>query len=589
MGSKTILERSSKTIFLIPEKNLTRDQRDQLTENGISVHKFKNGYRYANISIENLKLINEIIGRRNIEYDASLYAEVRYLRQQSKNIREAQKIKTMNKHELYKMARELNLEFPETYPPFLHQIRGLLFLWLVARAGLYYDAGLGKTYINALLIENMKKQGIAKNMLVICPANIIELGWMDDIYKYTDLKAKDGRVQSGSKREKVQNMETGEDIILQSFNGFRALTSYFRRKGAFDIICLDESSIVKNWTGGTTKAVKEAYCPRIVLASGTPAPNSYIEYFSQAWVIGQVLGNTLGAFREKYMFQPNVEKAPHFWVWKSNRHEERVLEKLDPYVIYAKQSEWIDAPDRMEVPLYYDLTPKQKKHYKEVEEEYFTIIEDEEIYIRSAMNIKAKLAQVINGFLFPNPTEENPNPDPIPIENPAEKTPKFVRMKEKVEQILANPENNIVIWARFKHDIKVIAKMLKKYNPAVVYGGTSPNKKIKELKRWKNDDLCRVIISNPKSTKFGHTWLKANYMFWFSVTESYEDYYQASMRNSRIGQEHKSVVDIRMIAIDTIDPDLYRAVEQKRDLRDVTFDRKGGRSGCTGNTELSQD
>lgn len=519
------------------------------------------------IGIENLRRVRKIIGK--VDYSEDLEKDVVKLRKIYKGIVSAQEIKTMTKTKLLELAKKEDINFSGT--PYEHQIRGVMFLWFVPKAGLYYDAGLGKMYIGLNLFANLREHGLAKKMLVLCPADIIEDSWLPDIEKFTTLDAVDCHVGVG-RQEKRELMRQAGDIFLQSYNGYMALSNYDYSKNPYDICFFDESSILKKPKSVISGAMRNTDVERVVLASGLPAPNKEAEYYSQMWIVGQVLGNTHGAFKDRYMMQPNAKDYKWLWVFKHGM-KDVLLSEIEPYTIFAKKQDWIDCPDRVPVDLFFPLAEEQKKHYYNLENQYFTLLKSgEKVRAKTELTLRGKLAQVVNGFLF---TEEGQPPKPLVKD--IKKLPKFVYLKNKVDSILANPDNNIIIWGRFRNDIEVMGDLLKEYKPAVVYGGVTRSKKGKELTRWVNDPSCRIIISHPKSTKFGHTWLKAGYMIWFSATESYEDYYQGSQRNDRIGQSKDQIVDIRMIAQGTIDKDIYDIIERKETASEFVKKIKGVR------------
>jgi len=548
---------------------MTRYQINELIQYGFQYNK-RWPYLRARANIANLLRVRKVLGR--VSYAKDLMPTIERLRKVHSNMKEAQKIKIMTKSELLALAKSLHVEFPsgKGIQQFEHQLRGVLYLWMVPRAGLYYDAGLGKTYIGTVLFDNLKRQGLAKRMLVITNTDLVDRAWIRDIHTFSNLSVIDAHQEVGVEK-KTAAMHTDHDICIQSYNGYRMLGKREHQKNEFEICFFDESSIMKNPDNKIVEAVRNTVSERLILASGLPAPNSEKEFYPQMQVIGDVLGCTHGAFKSHYMYQPRPD-LNWLWAFKPGKRDE-LLREIEPYTIFAKKQDWIDCPDRIGIDLVYSLSKEQRKHYEELEEDYFTyLFSGEKVRAANELTLRGKLAQVTNGFLISKVGEPA-----LPIAKDIFKLPKFVLMKKKVDEILSNPDNNIVIWGRFRNDIEKIQEMLKEYNPAVAYGGVTKTVKNRNLDRWENDSTCRVLISNPKSTKFGHTWLKAGYMIWFSATESAEDYYQANQRNDRIGQKKTQIVDIRMIAKGTIESLIYGAIDTKTGIANYIRKRKGVR------------
>lgn len=76
------------------------------------------------------------------------------------------------------------------------------------------------------------------------------------------------------------------------------------------------------------------------------------------------------------------------------------------------------------------------------------------------------------------------------------------------------------------------------------------------------------MIANPKSLKFGVTFTgptmtkNCTYAIYYSMTHSYEDYYQSKHRIYRKGQT-ESCTYIYLIAEESIDEDIYESIVRK--------------------------
>ncbi|MGW5736112.1 MULTISPECIES: DEAD/DEAH box helicase [Streptomyces] len=75
-----------------------------------------------------------------------------------------------------------------------------------------------------------------------------------------------------------------------------------------------------------------------------------------------------------------------------------------------------------------------------------------------------------------------------------EVSPKY---KEAVAIVAENAGKGrkTLVWTTFVRSLKTLAKMLEKYSPAVVYGGTPDRDE--QLRRFRDDPDCMVLISNP--------------------------------------------------------------------------------------------
>ena len=92
------------------------------------------------------------------------------------------------------------------------------------------------------------------------------------------------------------------------------------------------------------------------------------------------------------------------------------------------------------------------------------------------------------------------------------------------------------------------------------------------------DGTYQYLIANPQSAAHGLTFVNCSYAVYFSLTYSYELAKQSQDRIHRIGQDSKCTY-YYLIARDTIDEVVYKAVQEKKNLSEsVLFYLKNGNS-----------
>jgi SNF2 family DNA or RNA helicase len=57
----------------------------------------------------------------------------------------------------------------------------------------------------------------------------------------------------------------------------------------------------------------------------------------------------------------------------------------------------------------------------------------------------------------------------------------------------------VLVWSTFIGNLVALKKLLSPYNPAMIYGGTSQEDRILELKRFRTSSDCSVLLSNPQT------------------------------------------------------------------------------------------
>jgi SNF2 family DNA or RNA helicase len=75
-----------------------------------------------------------------------------------------------------------------------------------------------------------------------------------------------------------------------------------------------------------------------------------------------------------------------------------------------------------------------------------------------------------------------------------ELSPKY---QEAIAIIAANAAQGrkTLVWTTFVRSLTTLERLLEKYSPAVVYGGTADREE--QLRRFREDPACMVLISNP--------------------------------------------------------------------------------------------
>ena len=91
--------------------------------------------------------------------------------------------------------------------------------------------------------------------------------------------------------------------------------------------------------------------------------------------------------------------------------------------------------------------------------------------------------------------------------------------------------------------------------------------------RYQNDPKCRFFVGNPTTGGYGLTLTQAKYVVYYSNNYNLEVRLQSEDRAHRIGQT-KNVVYIDIIAKDTIDERIVKALKEKQYLSAKTLGDK---------------
>lgn len=139
---------------------------------------------------------------------------------------------------------------------------------------------------------------------------------------------------------------------------------------------------------------------------------------------------------------------------------------------------------------------------------------------------------------------------------------KYVALKAKE---ISESNGKLLVWSNFVGSLGSLKAALKPWNPAVVYGGVVADTRDSELKRFRSDPNCRVLISNPQTLGEGVSLHDVchNAIF-FDRTYNAGLYLQALDRIHRLGlpEDQETNVEI-LVSKGTIDERVSIRLDRK--------------------------
>ncbi|EMC91705.1 hypothetical protein BAUCODRAFT_79168 [Baudoinia panamericana UAMH 10762] len=249
-----------------------------------------------------------------------------------------------------------------------YQMEGLSFLQHMYRNGmpaiLGDEMGLGKTLQTLSLFEWLKENeadsGEKQPHLIVCPLSVLS-SWMNETKKWTDFKAvrfHGPRVERNQVKQELLGA-TDVDIIVTTYDTFKAEAGYFKRAFAYKYCVLDEGHKIKNEQSEVSEALQSLQAEYRLLLTGTPLQNNLKEMWALIhWLLPDVFpSDTAAAF--KAAFDLTQGKVSTTFMDDSRR----LLELL--MIRRMKSSPGVDLglPPKEEVLLYVPLTPMQRFWY----------------------------------------------------------------------------------------------------------------------------------------------------------------------------------------------------------------------------------
>lgn len=457
-----------------------------------------------------------------------------------------------------------------------HQKVAINFILKMKKVGLFLDMGLGKTLITLIALLNAKhRKDLTKHVLIVAPKNIALSTWESEIEKWNfPFKIKSlivnekGKPLSAQKRlEKYSQIKNEEpSIYIINRELVSNLVNYLENnklinKRLFEAIVVDESQSFKGYKSSRFLSLKKItpFSKYVILLSGTPAPNSYEDLFSQIYLLdnGKRLGKNISTYRNEFL----TCISPKFFKYEANNRQKEVIINRISDITMSMKNDAIRhlLPELTHNIVNIKLSDEERTKYDEFKKNEIVSMIDketgkvfEDIISKNSAILSAKLLQMASGFIYTNFDEQgNEVNQPIEINFHNKKI-------EALETILENVEGNVLIAYWFKAEREKIAKMLSEttYNYCVFDGNPE------DIKKW-NEGKYKVMLIQPMSAGHGlNLQHGGNHLVWYSLPFSLEAYAQTNARLYRQGQKNHVVIHY-LIVENTMDERVVKILNGK--------------------------
>ena len=435
------------------------------------------------------------------------------------------------------------------YEPHEYQSFATNYIEEHAISALLVDMGLGKTVITLTALLNLLFDSfLIHKVLVVAPLRVGLISWPDELKKWDHLKFLKSSVVIGTEMERLKALKTKADIYIINRENLEWLVSKSGYKFDFDTIVIDELSSFKNAKAKRHKALMlvRPYVKRIIGLTGTPASNGLMDLFAEFKCLdcGARLGRFITRYREEY-FIPDKRNGMVVFSYKPQvGAEERIYRKISDITISMKAIDHLKMPDLIDVEHKVELDDSEIAVYNELQDEMIAEIKDKEISSANAAVLTGKLLQVSNGAIYTDSGE---------VVEVHER--KLDALEDIIEAANGKP---LLVAYWFKHDLDRIKKRLDKLG--IIYATLD---KPDAISKWNSKDL-QVGLIHPASAGHGlNLQSGGNTIVWYGLTWSLELYQQTIARLYRQGQKERTVVVIHIVAKDTMDETVLKALKRK--------------------------
>lgn len=419
--------------------------------------------------------------------------------------------------------------------------------------GLLLDPGLGKTAISLMAFCILKRRQINKKMLVVAPLRPMISTWPGEMSKWKEFEDFRYVIIHGPQKEACLDLDADIYLINPEAIPWLCENGRYRRIGA-DVLCVDESTRFKNSQSKRFKALKPAlnsFTRRWIL-TGSPAPNGLMDLFGQIYILdqGHALERFVTHFRLKYFFPSGF--GGYEWTLKAGADRE-IAERIKPITLRLKAEEWLDMPELITTDIVVELPPEAKKVYQNIESDFITQINSEDIVAANAAVASGKCRQIANGALYSAEVTEGTEQRTFHEIHDA----KLEALEDLLEELQGQP---LFLLYEFDHDRERIQKKI----PGTPALGQGSLKKDQALIDGFNAGSIPLLLAHPGTGGIGlNLQARCSRVAWFGITWNLEHYIQSIARIWRQGQTASSVIVYRFVAKDTLDEIVVKTLGQK--------------------------
>jgi hypothetical protein len=273
----------------------------------------------------------------------------------------------------------------------------------------------------------------------------------------------------------------------------------------FGSIVLDESSILKSYTGKYRGQIISAFCrtPYRLACTATPAPNDYMELGNHAEFLGVVTRSEMLS-----MFFINDTSDVGTWRLKGHGQSEFWKWLCSWAVMIGKPSDIGFNDDGFIIPP-------------------LNVIEH-----------TVKYGQPLPGRLFLDPAET--------LSERREARRATIKQRcEKIAEMVNASSEPWLVWCGLNDEGALLTKLID--GAVEVKGADDIDHKESAMIGFSKGDI-RVLVTKSKIAGFGMNWQHCNNMAFAGLSDSYESYYQAIRRCWRFGQER--IVNVHIVTSD---------------------------------------
>jgi SNF2 family DNA or RNA helicase len=451
-----------------------------------------------------------------------------------------------------------------------HQRQAFWFMKDIRGGGLFMDMGTGKTMVSISLIIN---RGHNKTF-VVCPKSVIDT-WTEEMRKFAPdnqkirivpLKQQGTQKKADALKKEAEKAEAlGEKLLVvcNYESAWRKPLDKILIDMKFDCVIADEVHRIKAPGGKASMYLSrlgDSANYRLGL-SGTPMPHSPLDVYGIYRFLDKgVFGTSFQAFKSRYAVMGGYGGHEVQGFQNEDELHERVYS-----IAYRVTKDVLDLPPQQFITRTGELPKKAQKIYNEIEDHFYSEVDDGEVTVTNALSKLLRLQQITSGYLPMDAGEEEKRQAPIlkEIDNTKQEM-----LKEIMEDL--PKEEPVVVFARFTQDLENIKAIAEKAGRTCAELSGKAN----QLAEWRAGKF-NVIAVQIQAGGAGINLTRSRYNVYYSLGFSLEQYEQSLSRTHRPGQKHETIYYTLSLK-NTIDEKVIEALAKRKAVVESILNERSG-------------
>lgn len=322
-----------------------------------------------------------------------------------------------------------------------------------------------------------------------------------------------------------------------------------------DVLILDEAQRIKNWKTKTSVAIKKIKTTYALVLTGTPVENKIEDLYLLMQIVNPYLLVSLHNFLSKH--QVTEEGTDKVIGYKDLNDLGAVLQ--DVMLRHTKAEVLKDLPKRMDKNLFVPLTEQQLELHTEYADNVAKLVQKWKRMDFFNEEDRQKLLMFLNMMRMVSDTT-------YIIDQETNHQTKLDKLQNILDEILAMPDEKVVIFSQWERMTRLVAIILKEKNIGFEYlhGGIPGKNRGVLYKNFTNDKNCKVFLSTDAGG-VGLNLQSAAYMINLDIPWNPAVLEQRIGRIYRLGQK-KNVSIINLVSQGSIEHCMLDVLKFKKGI-----------------------